>query len=217
MTALNNQAYVHLKEMILNNELSAQEIYSETKLSRELGISRTPFRDAMHKLVQEGYLDIIPSKGFQLHQLSKKDVIETFQVRAALESFCTMEITKQADTKKARALFTQLEKIMKHMKQIMDTSASIEDFQKYDFEFHARIINYFGNEQLQTIFDSFFYRMKRLATLSLSHKGRMDDTYQEHMKILNTMKNGDVAHIYEVTLTHMNTPQRINMEDVASY
>lgn len=89
MTPLNEQAYHHLKNLIITNGLSYQEIYSETKLSKELGISRTPLRDAVHRLAQEGYIDIIPSKGFCIHQLTKQDVSETFQIRSALECYCT--------------------------------------------------------------------------------------------------------------------------------
>ena len=55
MIPLNEQAYQHLQNLIITNRLSYQEIYSETKLSKELGISRTPFRDAIHRLAQEGY------------------------------------------------------------------------------------------------------------------------------------------------------------------
>lgn len=80
MTPLNEQAYQHLQMLIMTHKLSYDKIYSETKLSKELGISRTPFRDAIHRLAQEGYIDIIPSKGFTLHQLTSKDIIETFQV-----------------------------------------------------------------------------------------------------------------------------------------
>ena len=75
MTPLNEQAYHHLQNLITTNQLSYQKIYSETKLSKELGISRTPFRDAVHRLAQEGYIDIIPSKGFMLHQLTRQDVL----------------------------------------------------------------------------------------------------------------------------------------------
>lgn len=84
MKTLNEQAYEHLSTMIIENQLSYQKIYSETKLSKEIGISRTPFRDAVHRLAQEGYIDIIPSKGFRLHQLSEQDVMDTFQIRSAL-------------------------------------------------------------------------------------------------------------------------------------
>ena len=56
--------------------------------------------------------------------------------------------------------------------------------------------------------------MRRLAALSLSHKGRMEDTYQEHMAILDAMKRGDTEHIYEITLKHMEIPRGINLEDL---
>ena len=72
MTPLNEQAYNYLQKLIMENHFSYQEVYSETKLSKELGISRTPLRDAVHRLAQEGYIDIIPSKGFMLHQMNRK-------------------------------------------------------------------------------------------------------------------------------------------------
>ena len=62
MIPLNEQAYKHLQKLILENQLSYHEIYSETKLSKEIGISRTPFRDAIHRLAQEGYIDIIQTR-----------------------------------------------------------------------------------------------------------------------------------------------------------
>ena len=92
MLPLNEQAYQHLQSLIMTGQLSYNQVYSETKLAKELGISRTPFRDAVHRLAQEGYIDIIPSKGFMLHQLTKKDVVETFQIRSALESYCTLQL-----------------------------------------------------------------------------------------------------------------------------
>lgn len=214
MISLNEQAYEHLRNMIVRNELTYQTIYSETKLAKELGISRTPFRDAIHRLVQEGYIDIIPSRGFKLHQLTKQDVEETFQVRSALECYCTAEITRHADTAKAKKLFKELNRIMIQLKNILDTTHSIDDFTKYDFQFHVKIIQYMENEQFISIFDTFMYRMKKLAGLSLAHEGRMEDTYAEHLAILEAMKAKDTEHIYEITRRHMDTPKGINLEDL---
>ena len=214
MTPVNEQAFLHLKNMIMNNELSYQEIYSETKLSKELGISRTPFRDAIHRLAQEGYIDIIPSKGFRIHKLTKQDVDETFQVRSALECYCTYQIAKEANTRKAKKLFKELDRIMDELTEILNTTQSIEDFCEYDFLFHNKIIDYLQNEQFTSVFAAFMYRMHKLAELSLAHKGRMQDTYDEHMAILTAMKEGDTMHIYEITLKHMDTPRGINLEDL---
>ena len=128
MTPLNEQAYNYLQKLIMENHFSYQEVYSETKLSKELGISRTPLRDAVHRHAQEGYIDIIPSKGFMLHQMNRKDVNETFQVRSALETYCTVQICKEFSSRKAKKLFKDLDWIMECMKDIMETTHSIKEF-----------------------------------------------------------------------------------------
>ena len=214
MKPLNEQAYNYLQNLIMENHFSYQEVYSETKLSKELGISRTPLRDAVHRLAQEGYIDIIPSKGFMLHHMNRKDVNETFQVRSALETYCTVQITKESTSRKAKKLFKELDWIMECMKDIMETTHSIKEFSEYDFQFHTKIIDYLENDQFSNVFAMFMYRMRRLAELSLSHRGRMEQTYQEHMDILDCMKAGETKKIYETTLRHMETPRFINLEDL---
>lgn len=160
---LSKHTYEHLKKMISEGQLSYHRIYSETKLSRDLGISRTPFRDAIHRLVQEGYIDIIPSKGFRLHQLTRQDVTETFQVRSALETYCTMAITRSFTTEKAKHLFRELHSTMAKMKGI----------------------HYLENERFSAI-----------------------------LAILHAMETGDILHIYDITLRHMDVPRDINLEDL---
>ena len=217
MKPLNEQAYDHLQKLITDGQLSYHEIYSETKLAKELGISRTPFRDAIHRLAQEGYIDIIPSKGFRLHQITERDVIETFQIRTALETYCTMQIArdvKEKNNANLRPFFKELDWLMENMKEVMENDQGIDEFCEYDFRFHRKIIDYLENEQFSSVFASFLYRMKRLAKLSLQHEGRMAQTVEEHQAILDAMKNGDAEHIYEITMVHMDRPRGINLEDL---
>ena len=217
MKPLNEQAYDHLQKLITDGQLSYHEIYSETKLAKELGISRTPFRDAIHRLAQEGYIDIIPSKGFRLHQITERDVIETFQIRTALETYCTMQIArdvKEENNAGLRSFFKELDWLMENMKEVMENDQGIDEFCEYDFRFHRKIIDYLENEQFSAVFASFLYRMKRLAKLSLQHEGRMAQTVEEHQAILDAMKNGDTEHIYEITMVHMDRPRGINLEDL---
>lgn len=217
MKPLNEQAYDHLQKLITDGQLSYHEIYSETKLAKELGISRTPFRDAIHRLAQEGYIDIIPSKGFRLHQITERDVIETFQIRTALETYCTMQIArdvKEENKAGLRSYFKELDWLMENMKEVMENDQGIDEFCEYDFRFHRKIIDYLENEQFSSVFASFLYRMKRLAKLSLQHEGRMAQTVEEHQAILDAMKNGDTEHIYEITMVHMDRPRGINLEDL---
>ena len=214
MLPLNEQAYQHLQKLILDNQLSYHEIYSETKLSKELGISRTPLRDAVHRLAQEGYIDIIPSKGFSLHRLNIDDVNETLQIRSALESYCTLQITKEFDTPKAQQLFSELEDLTHQIESITDTTHSIDDFCQYDFLFHTRIIEYLDNKQFTSIFSAYMYRIRKLAELSLQHNDRMKNTCEEHQAILNAMRSGDITHIGEITLFHMEQAKNTSLEDL---
>lgn len=218
MIPLNEQAYRHLQKLIIEGQFAYNKIYSETKLSKELGISRTPLRDAVHRLAQEGYIDIIPSKGFMLHQLTRQDIDETFQVRSALECYCTLQITKQLQASPAnrpvKKLLEELHVLTDMLREILETNGSIEEFCEYDFQFHTKIIDYPGNRQISSIFATFKYRLRRLAELSLAHEGRLKDTYNEHLAIVEAMESGDVEHIYEITLTHMDTAREINLEDL---
>ena len=73
--ALNAIAYGHLRRMIYASELEFNKVYSETKLAAQLSISRTPIRDALNRLAQERYIDILPNRGFRLAEAELEDAL----------------------------------------------------------------------------------------------------------------------------------------------
>ena len=77
-------------------------IYSETRLARELSISRTPIRDALNRLSRERYIDILPNKGFQLHKPDENDVREAYHVRLMIECYCGEILAREYSTEGAR-------------------------------------------------------------------------------------------------------------------
>ena len=93
--SLQSQAYNTLKEQILSNILTPGTLYSETRISKELGISRTPMREALQCLSQDGYITVIPSRGFMIRQLSRESMRESIQIRCAIEGFCVHLIASQ--------------------------------------------------------------------------------------------------------------------------
>ena len=76
------------------------------------------------------------------------------------------------------------------------------------------VINSLNNKQFTSLFAALMYRMRKLAELSLLHEDRMTDTCAEHRAILNAMQSGDTAHIYEITIFHMEQPKTISLEDL---
>lgn len=127
MSSLQLEAYNYIKNLILTHQLDVNTLYSETKLSKELGISRTPMREALQCLSQDGYITVIPSKGFRIRQLSQKDMRETIQIRCAIEGFCTQCLAKEYQTAKVRIQYRSLVKFSnirkKHLLLMITTKA----------------------------------------------------------------------------------------------
>lgn len=203
------QAYERLKDMILQGEFLPDAIYSETKVSQSLGISRTPARDAIQRLAQEGYLDVLPSKGFRLHKMTARDLLETYQIRCALEGFCVVQLARDFETPRARETLAHLEVLLRRQQEVLEDSHAIEEFAKYDQEFHETIVYYLQNAAISETFDNFHYQMSRQIALSLGQEGRMEETLREHWAIVGNICTGAVGRSYEAALVHLEKPKGI--------
>ena len=202
-------AYEQLKQMILDGHFLPDTIYSETKTSKELGVSRTPMRDAIQKLEQEGYIDVIPSKGFRLHKMTEKDLVETYQIRCALEGFCAVHFANTCDTPEAKRLFHTLESLLRDMDAIASTTEDIEEFERYDSEFHRRLVYSLDNKVMSGVFDAYHYCMSRQTVASLQTEDRLRQTVTEHKAMLDNMKAGNVGGSYMATMKHIGQARNL--------
>lgn len=206
------QAYQYIKERILDGTLTFNRVYSETSLAQEIGISRTPVRDAIHLLYQEGLVDIIPSKGFSLHKLTEQDVMETFEIRSAIEGYCARKLALDRESKPARKLLLELRGSLEKLQTIFQMGRDVELFADEDQNFHYLLVSHSGNEAFSDIFSQYMYRIKKLACYSLTKEGRMEQTLEEHRKIFDAISRGDEQEAYDAILCHMRTPLDFNLE-----
>lgn len=207
------QAYESLKQMILEGELRSDTIYSETKISRDLGLSRTPLRDAIQRLDQEGYIDVIPSKGFRLHKMNEQDLVDTYQVRCALEGYCGVHLANIADSAEAQRVFHTLESLLRDMDAIASTTEDVDEFTRFDAEFHRRIVYSLSNPVISETFDAYHYRMSSQTAASLKTEGRLTQTVKEHRAILESMKSGDIGKTYKAIITHIGQAKELIVLD----
>lgn len=211
LTQLQERVYNYLKSKILNNELEDEIIYSETKMADEIGVSRTPVRDALQCLSQEGFIDILPSKGFQLRRMSEDIVIKNGQVRSALEAYSAAMLVRKRHSREAQHVISELELLLEKQEEIYKTSKSIADFSECDWKFHEDIILFVGNDEMTNIFHSHFYYTHKLARKSLERTGRMRETIQEHQKIVSTIRKGNEKDTYDVVMLHMDHTRDLNL------
>ena len=199
---LQMQAYDSIKNGILNGELEPGQLYSETKLSAKIGISRTPMREALQCLSQDGYITIIPSKGFMIRQLNENDM-------KAIEGFCTTVIASQTDTKEGKELLRSLKMILDNMEEALNSDA-LEDFIYYDHQFHLLIVNYLHNDEFNQIFQRLLYLIHLTSQDALSTEGRIQGTVDEHLAYYNALKEGDGQKAYNIMIEHLMMPLKVH-------
>ena len=210
--ALHVLAYEHIKNMVLEGKMEYGEIYSETKIAKEIGISRTPVRDAIQYLSQEKYIDILPNKGFCLHKMGIQDFVDTNQIRTAIEGYCGREIAQKAHLEETKETFDLLESFLKQQKEALEQE-SVTAFFEADMQFHIQLVSHIANRELNNLFGTYMYRMRNLALHSLHVLGRMEKTYQEHLEIFENMKQGNMIQTYESIVYHMESPRNISIDE----
>jgi len=211
-TMLQDQAYNYLIDIIKRGDLETDRIYSINQMAGEIGISRTPFRDAVMRLAQERYIDVMPSKGFRLHKMEASDIDETYQIRSALESYCMKQLASHISTERGYEYYHKLEGKVKSQREIIASSKDPEAFGRKDYEFHRSIVQYVGNESMLEIYRRFMYRIFWLNVSSFTRKGRMEETVEEHSDLLRLIWEGKVEQLDPVLNHHLETPRKINLE-----
>ncbi|MBR0381127.1 MAG: GntR family transcriptional regulator [Eubacterium sp.] len=210
------QAYEYLKELIKNDDLDPDKFYSLNQMAKEHGFSRTPFRDAVLRLEQERYIDIYPSKGFKLHAMTREDMVETYQMRGAIESYCLKELSRGLDTERGQQYYEKITGKVRLQREIMNTTGDPEDFGRKDYEFHRSIVQYVGNRVMLEIYRQFMYRIFWLNVSSFSRKGRMQEAVEEHERFLSLIREKDLAGLDDLLNHHLSVPRAINVDLVGT-
>lgn len=201
---LNEQAYDYLKTLILTGGLSAGVLYSETKLAEQIGISRTPLREALVRLSQEGLLDIQHSRGFYLHVLTADDLKDMFQMRLALEGHALIQLAKHAQEPEAAACIEALARNLRQQQELVAAGAQPDLLVKTDRDFHMTMIAYMHNRTLEQLYQNQVYRIQSFARRSFEREGRIEETLAEHSRIVEALQRRDPVATYRAAAEHLD-------------
>ena len=208
--SLQDRAYTHLKEAILSGSFEEGKFYSETRIASQLGISRTPIRDALQKLMHEGYIDITPSKGFTLHKITLEDVHSTFQIRCAIEGYSAMELANSLSRPDARHCLKKLQSLLTDQEELaQQPQVDLAALASCDRDFHIELVSFVNNEWLSETFQRQLYRIQTLAQQSFEDPDRIGMTIKEHQAILTAIERQEPHQVYEAVHTHMRVLSQI--------
>jgi DNA-binding GntR family transcriptional regulator len=206
---LQNTAYEYLKKNIFLGRLKSGCFYSETKIAKEIGLSRTPMREALQQLQRNKLVEIIPSKGFRIWKMSKKDVMEIYQVRAAIEGYAAIQIAKGRSSAAGEKVIKTLQKIHTKQTVLLKTPFNIDAFTKMDQHFHETMVTYLQNFSLSELFNSLFYRIRAICISTFQSPNRPIEALQEHRAIIDSLCAGKDKLAYDAVLHHVENVERI--------
>lgn len=187
-----------LRSAIRNGILEPGERLMEVQLAEELGISRTPVREAIRKLEQEGYVIMMPRRGTYVSSVSVNDIKEIFEIRSALESLSTGLAARRIEPDELEKLRTLLTEIEGHIQR-----KDIDKIVETDIEFHGLLYQVSRNERLVTIISNLKEQLARFRTLSMSYPGRLKQTLEEHRAMVEAIAEGDVEAARDAAERHM--------------
>jgi DNA-binding GntR family transcriptional regulator len=187
---LKEAVYQRLKESIIRGEISPGSKLVETQISQKLGVSRTPLREAISRLGQEGLLEVIPRHGTFVRKQSVNEILETLEIREALEGLAARLAARHATPD-----------IIQKMKDCFsgfspkNVEESIKDYAQQNVRFHHLVIQASQNRRLIGIIRNLFDQMDMVRLHTIVLPGRAKKSLAEHREIIRLIdkKKGELA------------------------
>ncbi|MBW1973909.1 MAG: GntR family transcriptional regulator [Deltaproteobacteria bacterium] len=203
-------AYNTIKNAIISQKLQPGIIYNEKKLADEMGISKTPVREALMDLASKGFVTFIPRKGIMINQLDKKDIINLYEVREALEVAAVKLITKKISDEDIQKIKEIHNKGLKAVQSKIDSISYL----KLDREFHSIIAKLTGNNYLKEALENIRDLIDWMGMKALTRQARMKEVEAEHHRIVEMIEKRDVKKAMFMMELHIEITKKKVLERI---
>lgn len=205
---LRDVVFENLRTAILDGNLKAGQRLMEVQLAEQLGVSRTPIREAIRKLELEGLVVMLPRKGAYVANMSFKDLIDVLEIRATLEGLAaSLAAERRSDDD-----VVELEKLAKEFETCV-READVEGVLKKDVDFHEKIFLMANNKKLYQLITSLWEQVHRFRVTYVSNYDASLSLVDEHNRILEAIKAGDTELAKKYATEHIELAEQFFMEN----
>ncbi len=198
---LKARVYDALKEVI-----SHMDIYSnhepprldERALGDQLGVSRTPVREAISRLEQEGLVKTIPRRGAFVVRKTKDEVLDIIDVWAALESMAA----RLATVRSSDAEIAHLRTVFATFDDTDEVRAHIDEYSDTNINFHQTIIKLGKSPLIKQMSDQLFFHMRAIRTSTIKERDRVSRSVIDHIRIIEAIEERDAYHAEQLVRDH---------------
>ncbi len=206
--SLKDRIYESLKNAITTMNIYADDAelrLDERKLSEQLAISRTPIREALARLEQEGLVHIVPRKGVFIVRKTKREVLEMVTVWAALEGMAARlatDVASDRDIAELRTMFVDADGA--------GAKADIDEYSAKNIRFHQTILRLGGCQLIQDMADNLFIHMRSIRARTIGESDRAKRSVIDHLEIIEALENRDAELAERLVREHsMNLARHI--------
>ncbi|MEG1505186.1 MAG: GntR family transcriptional regulator [Lachnospiraceae bacterium] len=197
--SLSGRVFHKLRDDILDGVYQEHDELRENTIGEELGVSRTPVREALRQLELEGLVKIIPNKGAYVTGITVKDVKDIYAIRSMLEGLCARWATEHVTAEQ----ITQMEEIIMLSEFRMKKAQESEQMAELDGRFHDILYEASNSRILEHVLSDFHRYVHLARRTSIGAENRAEKSIEEHKAILGAMKQKNPEQAEKLANAHI--------------
>lgn len=208
--SLTSIIFEKIREDILNGRYVSGEKLVEIKLADELGVSRTPVREALKQLELDGLVDNIPNRGVVVKGISKEDINDILTIRLCIEGLVgqwSAERILDHEIKELEEIFDLME--------FYSTKGDVDKIFELNTKFHETLYQTTKSRYLEGVLNDFQLFIRSARNSSLKSKGRIERALEEHRAIVDALRSHDVEAARKALVTHISN-SNANIKNIVS-
>ncbi len=192
-----------IRQAIIDGTFSPGERLMEIQLADEMGVSRTPVREAIRRLEMEGFVVMIPRRGTYVADISIRDIAEIYEIRISLDILAAGLAAERITDEEIEQLNRLLVEIAGHVKR-----GDMERIVEADTAFHDVLYTASRNKRLKNTINNLREQLTGIRGRSLSQPGRLAKTAEEHRVLVESIAARDVERAQEAARVHIENAQQ---------
>ncbi len=199
----------NIRQAIIDGTFSPGERLMEIQLADEMGVSRTPVREAIRKLELEGFVVMIPRRGTYVADISIKDITEIYEIRISLDILAAGLAAERITDEELEKLNSYLVEIGRYV-PAMDMDKIVE----LDTAFHDILYKATRNERLVSVIGNLREQLTGIRGRSMSYPGRLVETMDEHRALVDSIASRDVERAQRAARVHIENAEQTLLRSI---
>ena len=196
--SLRGRVFTKIRDDILNGVYKEHEELKEARIGKELGVSRTPVREALRQLELEGLVQIIPNRGAFVTGISAKDVRDIYMIRSRLEGLCARWACEHITREQLEAMEENV-----YLAEFHAGKGHMEQMAELDNQFHHTLYRACDSKMLEHLLNDYHEYLLRVRKKALSSIDRGTASNKEHRSIMEAIRAGNADLAERLASEHM--------------